>query len=257
MSYKGYLIDLDGTMYLGNEPIEAGRRFINRLQENHLPFLFVTNNTTKTPGHVKQELAEKFDIHVPEQSVYTATLATVDYMKDMNLGNKVYIIGESGLKSGILDAGFVMDEVNPDYVVVGLDKSIDYDKLKIATLAIRKGAHFIGTNPDKNLPTDEGLIPGAGSFIGLLEIATGEKAKIMGKPEAIIMEKALKKINLDKHEAIMVGDNYETDICAGINNGIDTLLVLTGFTKKEDVPNLPKAPTVVLDSLDEWSFNHD
>lgn len=252
MTYKGYLIDLDGTIYLGNEPIPAGKRFVERLQEQQIPFLFVTNNTTKTPEMVQSQLANKFEINVLEESIYTATLATIDYMKDKQLGNKVYIIGESGLKEGILAEGFEVDEKNPDYVIVGLDSEVTYEKLKIATLAIRNGAHFIGTNPDKNLPTDQGLIPGAGSFIALLETATGKKATIIGKPEAIIMEKALERLSLDKDEVIMVGDNYETDIRAGINNGIDTLLVLTGFTPKAEVPNLPVQPTVVIDSLDDW-----
>ena len=255
MTYKGYLIDLDGTIYLGNEPIVAGKRFVERLQEKKLPFLFVTNNTTKTPQTVQEHLANNFDIYVEEDDIYTATLATVDYMKEKELGNKVYVIGESGLKDGIFSAGFIEEELSPDYVVVGLDSEITYEKLKMATLAIRNGAYFIGTNPDKNLPTDQGLIPGAGSFIALLETATQQKATIIGKPEAIIMEKALEKLSLTKEEVIMVGDNYETDIRAGINNGIDTLLVLTGFTPKEQVADLPVKPTIVVESLDEWVLN--
>lgn len=254
MSYKGYLIDLDGTIYLGSTPIEAGKRFVEALQQKTTPFLFVTNNTTKTPKKVRLNLAEKFDIHVEEQVIYTATLATVNYMNDKKLGKKVYIIGESGLKDGILAAGFEIDEEQPDYVVVGLDTDINYDKLTKATLAIRNGAHFIGTNPDKNLPTDKGFIPGAGSFIAFLETATKTKATIIGKPENIIMDGALKRLQLTKNEVIMVGDNYETDIKAGINNGIDTLLVLTGFTHKDHVSDLPVQPTFVIDSLDEWQF---
>lgn len=254
MSYKGYLIDLDGTIYLGSTPIEAGKRFVEKLQQKEIPFLFVTNNTTKTPENVRLNLAEKFDIHVLAETVYTATLATVDYMIDTNLGKKVYIIGESGLKDGILEAGFELDEENPDYVVVGLDTQINYEKLTKATLAIRKGAHFIGTNPDKNLPTDKGFIPGAGSFIAFLETATKIKATIIGKPESIIMNGALKRLKLAKEEVIMVGDNYETDIKAGINNDVDTLLVLTGFTPKELVPSLPVKPSFVIDSLDDWNF---
>ena len=252
LTYKGYLIDLDGTIYLGNQPIEAGRRLVERLQDNNIPFLFVTNNTTKTPEDVKEKLANQFSIEVEPSTIYTATLATVDYMRDKGLGNQVYVIGESGLKEGIFQSEFELNETNPDYVVVGLDSHITYEKLKIATLAIRNGAHFIGTNPDKNLPTDEGLIPGAGSFIALIETATQQKATIIGKPEAIIMEKALEKLSLEKKEVIMVGDNYETDIRAGIDNQIDSLLVLTGFTKPEDVSHLPIAPTHIVNTLDEW-----
>ncbi|MDT2815096.1 TIGR01457 family HAD-type hydrolase [Vagococcus carniphilus] len=254
MTYKGYLIDLDGTIYLGDTPIEAGKRFVESLQEKQIPFLFVTNNTTKTPKAVQEKLANHFDIHVSKETVYTATLATIDYMKDKALGDKVYVVGESGLKDGIKDAGFKLDEEKPDYVVVGLDSEITYEKLIVATLAIQNGAHFIGTNPDKNIPTHRGLLPGAGSLIALLETSTQSKAVIIGKPEGIIMDKALEKLNLTKKDVVMVGDNYETDIKAGINNGIDTLLVLTGFTKKEDVSELPVAPTYVVNSLDDWSF---
>lgn len=252
MTYKGYLIDLDGTIYLGNEPIEAGKRFVDRLKAADIPFLFVTNNTTKTPDAVKDRLSKQFDIDVPSETIYTASLATVDYMKDKNLGNKVYVIGETGLKDAIFSSGFVLDEENPDYVVVALDTELTYEKLAVATLAIQKGAHFIGTNPDKNIPTDRGLMPGAGSLIASIEISTQTSATYIGKPESIMMEKALERLNLSRMDVMMVGDNYETDIRAGIDNDIDSLLVLTGFTKEKDVPTLPIAPTHVVNSLDEW-----
>lgn len=254
MAYKGYLIDLDGTIYLGDTPIDAGKRFVDRLKERNLPFMFVTNNTTKSPKEVQKKLSSSFDIHVDETSIYTATLATVDYMKDLNLGNKVYVIGESGLKDGITEAGYIWDEDTPDYVVVGLDSEVTYEKLATATLAIKKGAYFIGTNPDKNIPTHRGLMPGAGSFIAFLETSTQTKAAMIGKPEAIIMEKALGRLGLNKKDVIMVGDNYETDIQSGIRNGIDTLLVLTGFTLPSQVSTLPQSPTFVKNSLDDWDF---
>ncbi|HJF19965.1 MAG TPA: TIGR01457 family HAD-type hydrolase [Enterococcus columbae] len=254
MSYKGYLIDLDGTIYRGKELIPAGKRFIERLQSQNIPFLFVTNNTTKSPQTVQQRLANEFSIMVDSQTIYTATLATIDFMNEKALGKKVFVIGEAGLIDLILASGYVWDEENPDYVVVGLDNQVTYEKFVKATLAIQKGAFFIGTNPDKNIPTERGLLPGAGSLIALIETATQSKATYIGKPEAIIMQKALERIGLTKEEVLMVGDNYETDIKAGINNGIDTLLVLTGFTKKESVAHLPVIPTYVLDELDEWNI---
>lgn len=256
MTYKGYLIDLDGTIYLGKAPIPAAKGFVEELQRRQLPFLFVTNNTTKSPITVVNRLANEFDIHVNEAQVYTASLATIDFMKDDNKGKKVYVIGEAGLIDLILSAGFQWDEENPAYVVVGLDSQVTYEKLTIATLAIHRGATFIGTNPDKNIPTERGLEPGAGSLISLLETATRVKPIFIGKPEAVIMEKSLERIGLTKEEVIMVGDNYETDILSGINNGIDSLLVLSGFTPKEAVATLPVAPTYVLDSLEEWDFDN-
>ena len=253
--YKGYLIDLDGTIYRGSEPIPAGRRFVERLQARQIPFLFLTNNTTKTPQTVADRLANEFSIYVSPETVYTATLATIDYMNDADKGKKVFVIGEPGLIDPILAAGYEWDTENPDYVVVGLDTEVTYEKFVTATLAIQKGATFIGTNPDKNIPTERGLLPGAGSVIALIEASTQRSAIYIGKPEAIIMEKGLELLGLAKSEVLMVGDNYTTDILAGINNGIDSLLVLSGFTQKEEVPDLPVQPTHLVDSLDEWSFD--
>lgn len=253
--YKGYLIDLDGTIYRGSEPIPAGRRFVERLQARQIPFLFLTNNTTKTPQTVADRLANEFSIYVSPETVYTATLATIDYMNDADKGKKVFVIGEPGLIDPILAASYEWDTENPDYVVVGLDTEVTYEKFVTATLAIQKGATFIGTNPDKNIPTERGLLPGAGSVIALIEASTQRSAIYIGKPEAIIMEKGLEILGLAKSEVLMVGDNYTTDILAGINNGIDSLLVLSGFTQKEEVPDLPVQPTHLVDSLDEWSFD--
>ena len=255
--YEGYLIDLDGTIYRGSEPIPAGRRFVEQLQARQIPFLFLTNNTTKTPETVANRLANEFSIHVRPETFYTATLATIDYLNDANKGKKVYVIGEPGLIEPILAAGYVWEEETPDYVVVGLDTDVTYEKFVVATLAIQKGATFIGTNPDKNIPTERGLLPGAGSVIAMIEASTQQKAIYIGKPEAIIMEKAVETLGMEKANVLMVGDNYTTDILAGINNGIDTLLVLSGFTQKADVPTLPVPPTYLVDSLDEWRFNEE
>ncbi|SUO89911.1 TIGR01457 family HAD-type hydrolase [Streptococcus uberis] len=254
MAYKGYLIDLDGTIYKGRERIPAGERFIQRLQEQEIPYLLVTNNTTRTPQMVQDMLAQQFNIQTPLETIYTATMATVDYMKDMNRGQTVYVIGETGLKSAISEAGYIEDKEKPAYVVVGLDSQVTYDMLATATLAIAKGALFIGTNPDLNIPTERGLMPGAGSLVALLEAATRVKPVFIGKPNAIIMNKALDILQVKRSEAIMVGDNYLTDIMAGIQNDIASLLVTTGFTKAEEVPNLPIQPDYVVASLDEWDI---
>ncbi|MGU8045738.1 TIGR01457 family HAD-type hydrolase [Streptococcus suis] len=257
MTYTGYLIDLDGTIYEGKKRIPAGERFIHGLQERQIPYLFVTNNTTRRPETVQAMLAENFNIETPLDTIYTASLATVDYMNDLGKEKTVYVIGEDGLKSAIFEAGYVEDTENPAYVVVGLDTQLTYEKLTIATLAIQKGATFIGTNPDLNIPTERGHLPGAGSLIALLQAATRVQPTFIGKPEAIIMDKALEILGTERSQTVMVGDNYLTDIRAGIDNGFPTLLVLTGFTKPEEVADLPLAPTHVLNSLDEWSFDEN
>ncbi len=251
--YAGYMIDLDGTIYRGKEKIPAAKRFIERLQEHDIPFLFVTNNSTQAPIKVVENLANNFDIHVKEENVYTSALATADYIADLNKDKRsVYVIGEVGLKQAILDKGFRFEETNPDYVVVGLDYDVTYHKFELATLAIKRGAKFIGTNADTNLPNERGLVPGAGSVIALVECSTQQKATYIGKPETIIMEKALERLSLPKDEVVMVGDNYMTDIKAGINFGIDTMLVYTGVSTRELVRKQEIAPTIELGSLDEW-----
>ncbi|HER8952944.1 TPA: TIGR01457 family HAD-type hydrolase [Streptococcus pyogenes] len=252
MPYKGYLIDLDGTIYQGKNRIPAGERFIKRLQERGIPYLLVTNNTTRTPEMVQSMLANQFHIETSIETIYTATMATVDYMNDMNRGKTAYVIGETGLKSAIAAAGYVEELENPAYVVVGLDSQVTYEMLAIATLAIQKGALFIGTNPDLNIPTERGLMPGAGALNALLEATTRVKPVFIGKPNAIIMNKSLEVLGIQRSEAVMVGDNYLTDIMAGIQNDIATILVTTGFTRPEEVPTLPIQPDHVLSSLDEW-----
>ncbi|HGA4559973.1 TPA: TIGR01457 family HAD-type hydrolase [Streptococcus pyogenes] len=252
MPYKGYLIDLDGTIYQGKNRIPAGERFITRLQERGIPYLLVTNNTTRTPEMVQSMLANQFHVETSIETIYTATMATVDYMNDMNRGKTAYVIGETGLKSAIAAAGYVEELENPAYVVVGLDSQVTYEMLAIATLAIQKGALFIGTNPDLNIPTERGLMPGAGALNALLEAATRVKPVFIGKPNAIIMNKSLEVLGIQRSEAVMVGDNYLTDIMAGIQNDIATILVTTGFTRPEEVPTLPIQPDHVLSSLDEW-----
>ncbi|MEN4318574.1 TIGR01457 family HAD-type hydrolase [Streptococcus pyogenes] len=252
MPYKGYLIDLDGTIYQGKNRIPAGERFIKRLQEKGIPYLLVTNNTTRTPEMVQSMLTNQFHVETGIETIYTATMATVDYMNDMNRGKTAYVIGETGLKSAIAAAGYVEELENPAYVVVGLDSQVTYEMLAIATLAIQKGALFIGTNPDLNIPTERGLMPGAGALNALLEAATRVKPVFIGKPNVIIMNKSLEVLGIQRSEAVMVGDNYLTDIMAGIQNDIATILVTTGFTRPEEVPTLPIQPDHVLSSLDEW-----
>lgn len=256
--YKGYLIDLDGTVYRGRERIPAAKRFIERLQASGTDFLLVTNNTTKSPADVAENLATNHDIHVTPDHVYTAALATADYVTELaGTGEKtMYVIGELGLKGAMLDKGFKFNEVTPRYVIVGLDYDATYHKFELATLAIKRGAKFIGTNADTNLPNERGLVPGAGSVIAMVERATQQKATYVGKPETIIMEKAVQRIGLDKRDCVMVGDNYMTDISAAINFKMDSLLVYTGVSTPELVAKQAVQPTQVVNSLDEWDLEN-
>ena len=249
--YKGYLIDLDGTMYRGTELIKEAAGFVNRLRERDLPYLFVTNNSSRTPQQVAEKLRD-FSIPAEEHQVFTTSMATANYIYDKKHDATVYVIGEEGIKHALTEKGFMLTEDKPDFVVVGIDRQINYEKLSIACLAVRNGATFISTNGDIAIPTERGLLPGNGSLTSVITVSTKTEPIFIGKPESIIVEQALQVLGTDKSETIMVGDNYDTDILAGMNAGMDTLLVHTGVTTKELLKGYPKKPTYVIDTLDEW-----
>ena len=238
-------------MYNGSEKIAEAAGFIERLRKANKPFLFLTNNSTSKNEDVVDKLKKVSDVKAYPEEVFTSTMATISYLEKNNL-NRIFMIGEGGLDDGLKNAGFEISDHEVDAVVVGLDRSVTYKDLEKATLLIRAGAKFIATNPDTNLPTERGLVPGNGALMAFLETSTNQKATVIGKPEAIIMNAAIEAIGLDKEEVIMVGDNYTTDIQAGIQNDVDTLLVLTGFTAKEDVETLPTPPTHVVETLEDW-----
>lgn len=256
--YQGYFIDLDGTIYRGSHRIPAAKRFIDRLQAAQIPFLFVSNNTTKMPHDVVKNLAENHDIHVQDKNVYTTGLATADYLsKSAEQDHKdktVFIIGEKGLYQALELKGFKIDDQHPNYVVVALQEDVTYHDFAVATLAIEHGATFIGTNLDTNIPKEQGMLPGAGSLVKLIETATQTKPIVIGKPKTIILENALKIIGLPKSKVVMVGDNYNTDILAGINDHMDTLLVYTGVSTKADIAKVKIKPTHEINSFDEWKL---
>lgn len=250
--YKGYLIDLDGTMYRGSERIEAAGRFVKRLYEQNIPYLFVTNNSTKKQEDVAEVLA-KHNIQAEPSLVVTTSMATASYIHDLKPKATVYAVGEEGLFHALQEMGHtVTDQPEADFVVIGLDRSVTYEKLARACLAVRNGATFISTNGDVALPTERGLLPGNGSITSVVSVSTGQKPIFIGKPESVITEQALKLIQLPKEDVLMVGDNYDTDILAGINAGLDTLLVFTGVTQKEHLSQYKVQPTYTIDSLDNW-----
>ncbi|RDW20951.1 TIGR01457 family HAD-type hydrolase [Oceanobacillus chungangensis] len=250
-NYKGYLIDLDGTMYRGIEPIEAAADFVRTLIKKNIPYLFVTNNSSKTRASVADNLNEMGIICKPNQVVSTS-LATANFIKSKKKNARCYVIGEEGIISALEENQLIITDVDPDYVIVGIDREISYEKYVKAVLAVRSGATFISTNSDVAIPTERGLLPGNGALTSVVTVSTGVAPIFIGKPEAIIMEEALSILGLSKEETLMVGDNYNTDIRAGINAGIDTLMVFTGVTPFEELPNLEKQPTYYAHSLREW-----
>lgn len=252
-SYKGYLIDLDGTMYRGTELIKEAADFVKQLREKNISYLFVTNNSSKTPAQVAKKLQE-FGIPAEEKLVFTSSQATASYIYEKKSNASVYVIGEEGIRTAIEEKGLQFGEEQADFVVVGIDRSITYEKLAVGCLAVRNGATFISTNGDIALPTERGLLPGNGSLTSVISVSTQTKPIFIGKPESIIMEQALKVIGTKKEETLMVGDYYDTDILAGMNAGMDTLLVHTGVTTKELLKGYEKQPTYAVDSLDQWEI---
>ncbi|CAG9612549.1 Acid sugar phosphatase [Bacillus rhizoplanae] len=249
--YKGYLIDLDGTMYRGEERIEEASDFVKALQERNLPYLFVTNNSTRKPEQVADKLVQ-FDIPASAERVFTTSMATANFIYERKQNASVYMIGEEGLRDALVEKGFTLVDNNPDFVVVGLDREVTYEKLAKACLAVRNGATFISTNGDIAIPTERGLLPGNGSLTSVVTVSTTVNPIFIGKPESIIMEQALKVLGTTKEETLMVGDNYDTDILAGMNAGMDTLLVHTGVTSVEKLTEYDVQPTHVIHSLTEW-----
>lgn len=252
-NYQGYLIDLDGTMYRGTEKIAAAIDFVKALDEKGIPYLFLTNNSTTHPRQVAEKL-QGMDVPAKTENVFTSSMATATYIAEEKPGARVYPIGEEGLTLALEDRGLMVTEEDVDYVVMGLARNITYEKLALGALAIRNGAKFIGTNGDVALPTERGFLPGAGSLISVLSVTTGVQPKFIGKPEAIIVEQALEVLGIPKEKTVMVGDNYATDIMAGINAGMDSLLVHSGVTTKEDLEKISDKPTFVVDSLKEWKL---
>jgi len=252
-NYKGYLIDLDGTMYRGVEKIEAAARFVQRLVENDIPYLFVTNNSSRTPRQVAEKL-ELMDIPAKEEHVFTTSLATAIFIKKEQDFAKVYMIGEEGLEHALRENGLELVEEDPDYVVVGIDRGITYEKLAKACIAVRGGAKFLSTNGDVAIPTERGLLPGNGSLTSVIHVSTGVKPIFIGKPEEIIVNQALDVLGTSLEDTVMIGDNYDTDILAGINAGMDTIIVHTGVTTRKQLKSYNIQPTWSIDSLDDWEI---
>ncbi len=241
--YKGYLLDLDGTMYAGTRVIEGAKEFIEYLSNNNLPYLFVTNNASKRPDEVAEKLTDMGFIATPD-NVVTSAMATASYIAEEHPGASVYVIGGTGIRQALQDEQLVItDDIHVDYVVIGLDVDINYEKLSKACLAVRNGARFISTNPDTSIPTERGFLPGNGALTSVVSVSTGIEPKFIGKPMETIMNKAVDMIQLPKEELIMIGDLYMTDIMSGINAGIDTLHVQTGVSTYEQVMAEQVPPT--------------
>ena len=249
--YKGYLVDLDGTMYKGNQVIEGAPEFIRTLNSNDIPYLFLTNNSSKTQADVAEHL-NGMGIETTPERIFTSSMAAAKFIKHQKVDARCYVIGEGGLIDAIEKEGMTVADSACDFVVFGIDRNINYEKYAKACLEIRNGATFISTNSDIAIPTERGLLPGNGALTSVITVSTNQEPIFIGKPESIIMREALKVLGIGEEETVMVGDNYQTDIKAGIRAGIDTLMVFTGVTPFETYPSLEVKPTHYVHNLRDW-----
>ncbi len=244
-SKNAFICDMDGVIYHGNKLLPGVKDFLDWVKKENKKFLFLTNSSERTPKELKEKM-KRLGVEVDEENFFTSALATANFLSNQKKSGSAFIIGEAGLINALYDAGFTMNNMNPDYVVVGETTSYSYEKITKAINLVIGGARLIGCNPDLTGPSEEGILPATRSLIAPIEIATGKQAYFVGKPNPLMMRNALKKLKSRREESIIIGDRMDTDIIAGIESEIDTCLVLSGITKKEEIADFPYRPHYVL-----------
>ncbi|MDR0357492.1 MAG: HAD-IIA family hydrolase [Clostridiales Family XIII bacterium] len=245
---KGYICDMDGVIYHGNVLLPGAKEFVEWLMDGGKEFLFLTNASERSPLELKQKL-NRLGVDVPEENFYTSALATAKFLANQSPGCTAYVIGAPGLQNALYSVGIAPNDVNPDYVVVGETQTYTYDRILRATAHVMNGARLIGTNPDITGPTEDGIIPACKALVAPIEIATGRSAYFIGKPNPLMMRTGLRMLGVHSDEAVMIGDRMDTDIIAGIETGIDTVLVLSGVTRRSDIKKFPYRPKYVLQGV--------
>ena len=247
-SKNGFIIDMDGVIYHGNRLLPGVTEFLEWMHAGKKRFLFLTNSSRSTPRELSQKMS-RLGVEVEEEHFYTSALATAAFLASQKPGGSAFVIGEAGLTNALYESGFTLNDVNPDYVVVGESSGYDYDRITRAVRLILQGARLIGTNPDLTGPDELGLVPATGALMAPIELATGSKAYYVGKPNPLIMRNALKKLGCKREETAIIGDRMDTDIIAGIESEIETVLVLSGVTSQADLPRFAYRPHYVLNNV--------
>lgn len=245
---RGFICDMDGVIYHGNQVLPGVVEFIDWLHQEKKEFLFLTNNSGYTPRELQQKLA-RMGLDVSEEHFYTSALATAAFLKEQSPGCSVYAVGEAGLLNALYDAGITMNDVNPDYVVMGEGKSYSLDTLTKATNLVRNGAKLIGANSDLTGPIENGIAPACRALIAPIELATGKQAYFCGKPNPLMMRTGLNILGCHSSEAVMVGDRMDTDVVSGMECGMSTVLVLSGVSTRETIDTFAYNPTMVLEGV--------
>ena len=247
-SKDGFICDMDGVIYHGNQLLPGVREFIDWLHKNNKRFLFLTNSPERSPRELQQKL-KRLGLDVAEEHFYTSALATAMFLDSQRPGCSAYVIGEPGLINALYNVGITMNEVNPDYVVLGETHSYAYEKIERAIQLVLGGARLIGTNPDLTGPIEGGIAPATRALISPIELATGRTAYFVGKPNPLMMRHALKILGTSRENTAIIGDRMDTDIIAGIESEIETVLVLSGVTAKESVDLYPYRPHYILSGV--------
>jgi len=247
---KNYLIDMDGVLVHGKNMIPGADGFINRLIEEKRKFLILTNN----PLYTTRDLAHRLQVtglNIPEDRLYTSAIATAAFLNNQRPNGTAYVIGELGLSEAIHAIGYTQTSVNPDYVVLGETFAYSIEQITIAVRLINAGARFIATNPDPVGNSEQGLVPACGAMAALIETASGRKPLFIGKPNPFMMRAALHYLGVHSENTIMIGDRMDTDVVAGIQSGLGTILVLSGVTAREQIADFPYQPGRVVGSVAE------
>ena len=245
---KGFICDMDGVIYHGNQILPGVREFIQWMQDENKEYLFLTNNSGYTPRELNQKLA-RMGLDVPEEHFYTSALATAAFLRQQAPGCSGFAIGEAGLLNALYDAGVTMNDVNPDYVVVGEGRAYSLDTLTKATNLVMNGAKLIGANSDVSGPIENGIAPACGALVAPIEMATGRKAYFCGKPNPLMMRTGLRLLGCHSAEAVMIGDRMDTDVISGMESGMSTVLVLSGVSTRETLDTYAYRPSIVLNGV--------
>ena len=247
---KNYLLDMDGVILRGTKLIPGAADFIQHLRSQGIPFLILTNNSLYTPRDLQMRLSY-MGLEVPSEAIFTSALATAQFLHAQRPSGRAYAIGESGLTTALHDIGYVLTDQEPEYVVLGETTTYSFERITRAIRFVSAGARFIATNPDVNGPGDGGIVPGTGSVAALISAATGVKPYYVGKPNPLMMRTALRALSAHAHseDSVMIGDRMDTDIVAGLESGLRTVLVLTGVTQREQVERFPYRPTWIRESI--------
>jgi NagD protein len=247
-SKRAFICDMDGVIYHGDRLLPGVPEFLQWLEAQGKLYLFLTNSSERSPRELSQKL-RRLGLAVSEDHFYTSALATASFLASQQPGGSAYVIGDAGLTNALYDAGFTMNNIDPDYVVVGETRTYSYEKIETAVRLVHGGARLIGTNPDMTGPTERGIVPATGALIAPIELATGCKAYFVGKPNPLIMRHALKQLGCRREETAIIGDRMDTDIVAGIESDIETVLVLSGVAQRDDLKRFAYAPRYVLNGV--------